>query len=109
MRRVRDLELVRAVQPLFSLTWLIIHPLDENSPLFGISEESVDDRLLALVATMTGYDGTYAQTTHSRYMWYPEDLVFGHRFVDVLSTLDDGRLSVDYRKFHMTEPIRSEA
>lgn len=109
MRRVRDLKLVRSVQPLFSLTWLIIHPLDEDSPLVGITEETAEERLLALIATMTGYDGTYAQTTHSRYMWYPEDLVFGHRFVDVLSTLDDGRLSVDYRKFHQTQPVEHGA
>lgn len=108
MRRVRDLELVRSVQPLFSLTWTVIHLLDERSPLFGISEDSVDERLVALVATMTGYDGTYAQTTHSRHMWYPDDLVFGHRFVDVLSTLEDGRLSVDYRKFHQTEATGTE-
>jgi hypothetical protein len=51
---------------------------------------------------MTGHDSTYAQTTHARHLDHPEDIAFGHRFVDVISTLDDGRLMVDYTVFHTT-------
>ena len=53
-----------------------------------------------VVCTLTGHDSTYAQTIHSRNVYYPEDLAFGARLVDVISDLPDGRLMVDYDHFH---------
>jgi inward rectifier potassium channel len=104
MRRVRDLELVRDNQPLFSLSWTVIHQIDQHSPLFGVDENSIGERLITLIATVTGYDGTYSQTVHARQTWYPEDFRWGQRFLDVISELDDGRLVINYRDFHRTEP-----
>lgn len=57
-----------------------------------------------MIATMTGHDSTYASTTHARKFWYPEDFRFGHRFVDVVGSLDDGRMRVNYGSFHETKP-----
>jgi hypothetical protein len=51
-----------------------------------------------------GHDGTYGQTTYGRKLYYPEDIRDGHRFVDVTSVLPDGRLVIDYAKFHDTVP-----
>ncbi len=101
-RMLHDLKLRRDTSPLFVLTWSIFHVIDEESPLHGIDPDNIEDRLMALVCTMTGYDATYAQTTHARKVYYAEDIRYGHRFVDVLSTLDDGRMMVDYDHFHDT-------
>ena len=40
--------------------------------------------------------------THRDYSW--KDIRFDHRFVEIYSDLDDGRLSVDYGRLHETEP-----
>ncbi|REJ76874.1 MAG: hypothetical protein DWQ36_16325 [Acidobacteria bacterium] len=108
MRRVRDMALVRDSQPLFSLSWTVIHPIDERSPLHGLDEHDVEDRILAVIATVTGYDGTYARTVHARHFWYPDQFRWRQRFVDVMSLLDDGRLAIDYRMFHDTRPDPAE-
>lgn len=102
MRRLYDLPLVRDNSPIFTLSWTVMHRLDAHSPLRGMTPEDVSQRLFAIVTTMTGHDSTYAQTTHARHLYHPEDIVFGRRFVDVISTLDDGRLMVDYTVFHST-------
>jgi inward rectifier potassium channel len=52
---------------------------------------------------LTGFDGTSAQTIHARQNYYPEQIRFGHRLVDVVSVLPDGRLEVDYDRFHESE------
>ena len=104
MRRLRDLPLVRDNSPIFALTWTVIHIIDEASPLHGLNEANAADKVVTLLATMTGYDATYAQNTHARTMYYPEDLRFDYRFIDVLSTLEDGRLMIDYDRFHDVEP-----
>jgi len=104
MRTLYDLQLRRDTSPLFMLSWTVMHEIDEESPLYGIEEESVSDHLVALVVTMTGYDATYAQTTHARKVYHSDDLRIGEQLVDVLETLPDGRICVDYNKFHLTEP-----
>lgn len=104
MRRIHDLELVRDTTPIFALSWSVMHVIDESSPLWGIPPDEVKDRVVSVIATLQGYDGTYAQTTHARKIWRSDDLVFGERFVDVISSLPDGRLMVDYNVFHDTVP-----
>jgi hypothetical protein len=36
-------------------------------------------------------------------------VLWGHRFADVFTQTKDGRLAIDYRRFHDTEPVKSEA
>ncbi len=103
-RRLFDMKLVRDNSPIFSLTWNLYHRLDEDSPLHGITAENIGERLAVLVCAMTGYDSTYAQSTHARNMYFPEDFRFGHRLSDIVSMLDDGRLLIDYDRFHYTVP-----
>ncbi|MCP4448164.1 MAG: hypothetical protein GY811_22925 [Myxococcales bacterium] len=100
--RMRDVKLERAATPLFVLTWQVLHVVDESSPFFGVTADTIAERLRLMVVSMTGHDSTYGQTVHGRTMYYPENFRFGHRFVDVLSTLDDGRMLVDYDRFHKT-------
>jgi inward rectifier potassium channel len=102
-RRFYDLGLERQSTPVFALTWMVMHPIDEQSPLYGIDPDNAGERMVSIVATLTGFDGTYAQTIHARHVYQPANLRFGHRFADVVSSLEDGRLMVDYERFHDTE------
>jgi len=103
MRRFHDLALDRDRSPLFVLTWLIMHDLDERSPLYGATAESLaaDDALF--VVTIVGVDGTLGQTVHARHSYEYFDVRFAHRFVDVLTTDADRRLTLDFARFHDTE------
>lgn len=104
MRRLTDLQLVRASTPLFRLTWTVMHVIDETSPLHGLDLEREADGLL-FIAVMRGHDGTYAQTTHSRHLYRGADVRVGLRFADVVSRLPDGRMMIDYDRFHELEPF----
>ncbi len=104
MRRFESLTLVRSSSPLFTLTWTVMHVIDETSPLWQVDWNSPECNIFNIIAIMTGHDSTYAQTTHARNVYYPENIRHGHRFVDIISNLPDGRLMVDYTKFHKTVP-----
>jgi inward rectifier potassium channel len=99
MRRFHDLALTRNQTPLFTLTWMVIHEINEASPLFGETEASLREMNVRFIVTLTGIDSTFAQTIHARTSYFAEDIVWGGRFVDVTSQLPDGRLQVDYTKF----------
>jgi inward rectifier potassium channel len=105
MRRLSELKLVRDRTPLFALSWTVMHVIDEDSPLYGIDWDRPDETLIAFIATLIGHDGTYGQTVYARHNYDCDDLRYGQRFVDVISQLPDGRLMIDYDKFHDTEPI----
>lgn len=62
------------------------------------------DEIALFAVTLEGHDPTYGQTTFASYNYIPDDIRVGHRFVDVLSETDDGRLLIDFTDFHDTEP-----
>jgi inward rectifier potassium channel len=103
MRLLHDIKLLRSRSPIFTMTWSVLHEIDQVSPLAGV-DWSDPKGLVAIVVTLMGHDGTYGQTTYGRHIYYPEDVRVGHRFVDVTSQLEDGRLVIDYEKFHDTVP-----
>lgn len=108
IRRLRDLPLERSTQPLFVLSWLVFHRLDETSPLRDLTPENATTSLRGFVCTLMGHDGTYGTTTYARKLYYPEDIRWGHRFEDVISDLPDGRLVIDYDRFDATRPVEPQ-
>ncbi|MCA9514322.1 MAG: low temperature requirement protein A, partial [Myxococcales bacterium] len=103
MRTLYDVPLRRDNSPLFTLSWSVLHEIDEASAFHGATADNIGERIVFMVCTLMGYDSTYAQTVHARHVYRPEDFRFGERFVDVISQLDDGRMLIDYTGFHTTE------
>jgi inward rectifier potassium channel len=107
MRRVHELALERSGMPLFILAWTLIHPLDEKSPLAGLSRENVGERVVGLIVSFSGVDDTMVQTVHARRMYSPEDLRFAARFVDMIDNSMPGTLVIDHSQ--LDELIAEEA
>jgi inward rectifier potassium channel len=104
IRRAHDLHLRRSHSAFFAFTWLVVHPITPDSPLHGETAESLKAKDIDLVASMTGLDETLSQSVHARHAWTPDQILWGHRFADVLVSLPDGRRAIDYRRFHDVEP-----
>jgi inward rectifier potassium channel len=99
-RRFYDLPLVRSRSPAFAMTWTIMHTIDADSPLHGMTPEALRHCAANLAVTITGLDETIAQTVHARREYKASEILVGHRFVDLLSTGPDGDAQVDLRKIH---------
>ena len=105
MRRFHDLKLVRDRTPVFAMSFLAMHVLDDTSPLYGATRESLEENEAELLVTVTGLDETMGQTVHARAAYLPEEIRFGHRYADMFGVTEDGRRAVDYRRFHETEAV----
>ena len=105
MRRFEELSLVRARTSLFALSWTIMHRIDQNSPLYGVTEDDMYDKQMEIVALLSGADATMAETIYARHSYGPDDIRRDHRFVDVLSLTPKGVRMVDLTRFHDTCPI----
>lgn len=103
MRRFEDLKPTRARSPLFALTWAIMHVIDENSPLHGVTLEAMEATGLQIIVVLSGMDETFAQRIHARHAYLPEDMLWNKRFSDVIVYDEDGRRIIDFGRFHDVE------
>jgi inward rectifier potassium channel len=104
VRRIHDLKLVRSESAVFALSWLAVHPITKESVLYGQDEESLRAMGAELYASLTGLDETFNQTIHARHSYTPDEVRWGERFVDIVGPLPDGRMAIDYTRFHRTKP-----
>src|SRR5262249_864327 len=94
-----DLQPVRSRTPAFTRTWSVMHVLDQKSPLYGATAESIVRDEAEIVVTLTGMDSTSHQTIHANCHYYTEDIRFGVRHADMMSELGGGRYRLDLSKF----------
>src|SRR5207237_5895477 len=81
------------------------HTIDETSPLFGATLESLESIQVLFIVSVVGIDPVIAAAvqTQKDYSW--RDIQFGHRFVEIYTQHGGGRLTVDYGRLHNTEPV----
>ncbi len=104
MRRFHDLKLLRQRSPVFVLTWTVLHPIDEQSPLYGLSHAEMVAEDLEIVVVLTGVDETFAQPIQARHSYLAEEILVDHSFVDIMLTLENGQTAIDYSQFHDANP-----
>ena len=105
IRRFYDLQLARQRSPIFAMTFTVMHPIDPASPLWNATSSSLAAEAVEIVVTVTGLDETMSQSVHARTSYLAHEVLWGHRFADVFTQTEDGRLAIDYRRFHDTEPV----
>ena len=81
------------------------HIIDEQSPLYGATPESLEACRALFVASVVGVETVIpaAVQTQQDYTW--RDVRFGERFVEIYKEEREGRLIVDYGRLHDTEPV----
>lgn len=104
MRRLYDLKLVRDQHPILLLGWNLLHVIDETSPLFGHTAESLEALDAGFILTIDGLDETTAQSMQSRFMYAHDALRWNHRYVDLL-VIKEGENHMDFSKFHDVIPL----
>jgi inward rectifier potassium channel len=100
LRRFDELAVLRSRSPLFFMTWQVMHRIDEASPLFGETAQSLTAKHAEIVVVMKGLDETFVSTIHARTSYRPDEIAWGRRMADIFSTDDQGRRTIDFRLFH---------
>ena len=106
-RRYYDLVLQRNENPVFALSWTIFHVIDESSPLYGLSAEDLARTDAIQVLTVAGIDDNSTQQLNARQTYAHADIRWRHNYVDITKLSTEGRLLLDYTKFHDVVPERA--
>lgn len=102
MRRLTALPLVSDRNPMLGLAWMLVHLLDDDSPVLAALADAEDRFLLSV--TIGGIDTLLASQSLGGKAYGREDILADHQFVDVIS-LADGVTRLDLRRLHDTVPI----
>jgi inward rectifier potassium channel len=109
LRRIKDLPLVRDQQPAFFIGWLLMHVIDDSSPLRNETEESLRQSGTTFILSVSGTDETTGHTLIARHQYSSDALLWHKSFQDILQTDDEGVVHIDYTKFHDVEDLNLQA
>ena len=101
----QPMRLIKTENPTLALSWILFHPIDADSPLFGMSKETLSASEINFVVSIVGFDETSGQTVHARDVFAAQDVRFGHEYEDIVWIDDDGLRHIDYAKIDSTRPV----
>lgn len=104
-RKYYPLHLDREKVTFFPLHWTIVHPIDEQSPLYGVSPDEMAALEVEVMILLSAVDETFSQTVHTRSSYRFDEITFGAKFADMFHKSSDGRVSVDVNRLHEIERV----
>ena len=106
-RKFRLLDLERSDVVFFPLAWTLVHPVTEESPLWGLSDADLRQAEFEFLVLITGVDETFSQQVHARSSYKPAEIIWGAKFRNIFNPPDDhGRLSVDIHRIDQSDPVQ---
>src|ERR1051325_6326261 len=69
------LKLERERVVFFPLSWTVVHPIDETSPLWGLGPDDLVRADAEFLILLNGFDETFSQNVHTRSSYLAEEVV----------------------------------
>jgi len=104
-RKYYDLELERANIYFFPLTWTIVHPIDDASPLFNRNAQELASLQAEIMILLKGYDDTFSQTVHVRNSYRYDEIIWDARFVPVFHIDHHGDVILEIDRLNQIERL----
>jgi len=103
-RRYLPLTLERPSVMFFPLTWTVVHPIADGSPLLGKTMKDLEQAQAEILIMMKGHDESFGQSVHARYSYRYDEIVWGARFSTAFEVEDNGDLRIEVDKVSLTMP-----
>jgi len=104
VRRYYALPLERNKVTFFPLSWTIVHPINETSPLNGRTAQDLAAAEAEILVLLSGIDDTFAQSVHARSSYRADEIVWHARFVSMFEQ-GSSHLQVDISKLHLFDRV----
>lgn len=103
-RKFYELSLDRPQVVFFPLHWVVVHPIDEQSPLGGIHTGAIRGGGLGDPDPPLGHGRDLLPDRARRSSYKPQEIAWGMKFADMFLRSDGGLVGIDMRKIHDLEP-----
>lgn len=104
VRRFDFLELERERVAFFPLAWTVVHPINEKSPLYGLTAEDLEKMDAEILVLLSATDETFASVVHTRSSYKPSEVKFGYKFVNMYNKMENNEpISINIKKLSAVE------
>lgn len=73
-----------------ALSWTLVHPIDENSPLHDFTEKDFYDSKIELIVNVKAFDDHFSNIVQQRTSYTYHELVYGARFQPMFRRAESG-------------------
>jgi inward rectifier potassium channel len=78
----------------FLLSWTIVHPIDEKSPIYGLSIEDLQKQSTEFLVFIQAYDESFSNQVMKRHSYVPNELVVGAKFTPMFGPSEDNMKTI---------------
>jgi inward rectifier potassium channel len=89
-----------------ALSWTVVHPIDEKSPLYGLSISDLQERDAEIIILIKGITDTFSQTVFSRHSYKASQFLDKRKFVPIKQDVNQkGRVIISLDDIHAFEAV----
>ena len=77
-----------------ALSWTLVHPIDEDSPLFNFTEKDFANTRGEILVYIKAFDDTFSTTVMARTSFTFDEVCYGYKFVPMYNRNDTGTTTV---------------
>jgi|HubBroStandDraft_6_1064221.scaffolds.fasta_scaffold229151_2 inward rectifier potassium channel len=106
-RTFQTLTLERDSIDFLALTWTVVHPIDESSPLFGKTQEDAERKKAEVIVLIKAFDETFSQSVRSRFSYSFDEIVWNAKFTPAFEFDETGTMVLNIDKvgsYALVEP-----
>jgi len=104
VRKFYDLPLEMSKINMLALSWTVVHPLDEESPLLNFDKDSLANSKAEFMVLINGFNNTLSQIVHARTSYKYYDIEWDARFSPIFNN-DNGKAVVAINKISNYEKV----
>ncbi len=102
-RTYQELKLERNQVHFFPLSWTVVHPIEEDSPLYGMDQGSLEASDGEFLILLSGFEETFSQTVHTRSSYRASEVLWNRKFDEMFERAESGKvLAVDISRLGNT-------
>lgn len=104
-RSFYPLDLERNKISVLYLNWTLVHPINDDSPIFGKTIDELKAAEVEIFVILRAFDDTFAQTIHTRTSYQDDDIEFDAKFKIMHYHNEHGKTVMDYSLFDKIEKV----
>lgn len=100
------LDLERSRVESMSMSWTVVHPITDSSPLYGFTEEDMKNSDVELYVMLRGFDDVFSNYVTQRTSYTYSEILFDRKFVPMYRESGDGMTTIlELHKLNMHKPV----
>lgn len=103
VRRFHQLELERQRVEFFTLHWTVVHPIDKNSPMAGVTPEELRESKAEFLVLATAHEETFSTRVTARTSYLYDEVTWDAKFADMFVDSPDGIITVDLERLNRVD------